>query len=235
MTAVLLSVIMMGAGGCNEVHFAAGQVHGIGAGITPEAVIAACTEPGEMKRVEQPLIFKENTATCRFGQDGNLERRDQYFQARSRKNKSVNLPTDAIVCQLDITSRGNQLHYDDMLFFAVNDLVLSGSHQVVVEKLETKGGYKNWNFEKNVAGMRVTLDRNNATYCAPGVSCDLPPHDVRGGFSLNIDTDAIAPLVVALERSPDLTFSLIAGGDNDNGDCYYSAFELDASFRYVVP
>lgn len=201
-----------------------------------EAIIKTCANPANYQYLDIPLVFGEHNDTCKFGLDGNGDRKDQFLQARFRKDISGTLPAGATFCDLTLSSASSSLQYDDMLFFTLNNLVLASSHRTIIDRLKPQStGHKLW-FFPDVVGSPVTLDNNNIRYCGPGVTCVLPPHDTEGAFSLQGKTTSKDSLGVALGGKPStLTFSLIAGGDNDDGDCFYTAFNLNAKVGYVNP
>ncbi|NRA65692.1 MAG: hypothetical protein HRU19_14480 [Pseudobacteriovorax sp.] len=172
---------------------------------------------------------------CGFGEGDNLEARDAYLQARTVESVTVDLPDNAVVCDVNINSQSSELQYDDFLFFTLNDTILVGSNDVLLQDFPYENQLYSWNWDE-VKGLPIA-QFDTAAYCLPDSNCIIPGHDSKGAFSLSFQSanENFAQIAVELFEKKQATFKLISTGDNDEGDCEHTDFNLDLNVEYVIP
>lgn len=195
----------------------------------PDQAYELCAQL-ERKQVVKTLNYPERQ-DCSWGQGGNLERLNEFMQARESQSRSVSLPKDAVLCSFNIQSKTNQIHYDDFLYFTMDEYVLVGSNGHFVEMLEKSNDLHVWNWD-SIKGKPWTQTQ---AYCVEGsTSCVVPPHDVPGALQVTMPELVTSKLAIKLLEQEQIDFSLIATGDNDNGDCFHTEVNLEVDMEYVV-
>lgn len=187
---------------------------------------------GTRKSVIQQVHFPE-MKNCRFGSNGNLNRRDRYLQARESQSAELRLPQGAQLCGLELRSEENRIQYDDFIILSLNDFVLLSSNQKMLNKLSgiEQGAYI-WDFNK-VRGTAV--DFNSPAYCLGGSTgnCSVPVTDTPGRFGVDIGSEALVGVADKIVDQTNLTLSLTATGDNDDEDCWHTAIDLEFTLFYA--
>lgn len=195
----------------------------------PVQIIEVCTVY-ERQTYQTVLNFPERQ-DCNWNQNGNGEKRNEYMQARESQTRSFGLPANAVLCELSLESTMNNLHYDDFLFFTMNDYVLIGSNSFFVNKFAKEGNLFVWDWAK-IYGMPW---QEQGPYCLAGSEhCEIPGHDMTGGVDVALDTGVLSELALKILKDEDVKFSLIATGDNDEEDCFHSELNLELSGEYIV-
>lgn len=171
---------------------------------------------------------------CSWNQNGNLDRKQGFIQAFEKADQLVSMPANSVVCELDLNSAPTaQLHYDDFLFFSVENHVIFGTNNEAAQKLAKKDEIFQWDFEK-VKGQAIN-NFEAAAYClAAGQRCQLPPHDQRGPVSIDLTAEETAPIAFQIaDGRTELKFTLAATGDNDDRDCYHTELDLNVNIKYL--
>lgn len=184
------------------------------------------------KILTQSILFPE-TKNCRFSQAGNLGRRDAHLQAMEAQLSKITLPVGAALCGLSLSSAQSTIQYDDFLILTLNGHVLLSSNQGLMQGLQKSSDQAYlWDFSR-IKGQAV--DFASPAYClgAQSSSCTVPVTDTPGQFSLQISPADLKPFAENILANREISFSLIATGDNDDEDCYHTAFSLDFALEYV--
>lgn len=190
------------------------------------------SKESELKQIETKLLYPERK-DCRFDQEPNLERRDAFIQAYESTDQTISLPNNGIICEMQIASQPQaRLHYDDFLFFTIEDQVIFGSNNRVANYLPRKEGVFQWDFE-SMKGQPIG-NFESPYHCLGGTeSCVLPPHDQAGPVDLSLRTADIAPISFLVAGKSDVSAKLIATGDNDDEDCFHTELDLTVVIDYL--
>ena len=69
-------------------------------------------ESDNLLQFSEVISFPE-TDDCDWGKNGNLSEEEGYLQAIKTQSQSVNLPPNAVICDLSLKSLTTDWHYDD--------------------------------------------------------------------------------------------------------------------------
>ncbi|MBC7659333.1 MAG: hypothetical protein H7249_06455 [Chitinophagaceae bacterium] len=195
-----------------------------------EKLKAACTT-GTKKTMKQSVRFAE-TQKCNWNVDGNLGRLDAHLQAIQGQKASIELPANAQLCELGIGSVATTIQYDDFMILTMNNQVLlSSNKELLLGMTEDQDAAYVWDFTK-ARGRAVNFDA--PSYClGNGSICNIPVTDTQGSFQFSIDPSVLGKMAANNASSTKLDFALYATGDNDDRDCWHTAFTLDFTLNYV--
>ena len=180
--------------------------------------------------------FPKPNRTCDWEMDGNLEERNQYFQARIEQHRSLGLPAGAVICDAKFEFEKQDFLYDDHFILLFNKKVIASSYDFS-SKFD-RGNFNLLSYDwSKMAGMY--WDNSKETiFCPDGTSrpdfCNFPGHDKQGFIEFDFDPDFIKAIMS--EGIPqDHSFSMVSIGDNDGYDCEHSEVNFDVHLTYVVP
>ena len=195
-----------------------------------EKLKLACNS-GTKKTLKQSVHFPENQK-CNWGINGNLGRRDLYVQAIEGQKATIELPINAQLCDLGIGSAATTIQYDDFMILTLNNQVLLSSNKDLLIGLdESQDQAYVWDFSKP-RGKTINFDA--ASYCLGNSSlCNIPITDVQGSFQFSIDPTVLGKLASNSVNKKNLEFALYATGDDNDRDCWHTAFTLDFTLNYV--
>jgi hypothetical protein len=196
--------------------------------------LAICAE-GNYEVQTQRLNFNQRQE-CRFGQGGNLGRLSGFMQAREKQAITLTLPENTVLCGFDLASPAQDLHYDDYLFLNLNQRVLVASETGWADLLTVEGQrFKNWDWSKLKGQDHAPVETDalyGTPYCHGDEDCQVPMHDATGGFQYQLDFAAVdKALYEEISESREMNFSVVATGDNNDGDCDHSTFQLDLALK----
>ncbi len=179
--------------------------------------------------------FPKPRVTCDWSNNGNLERRDQYFQARIEKQKNLDLPPGAIICSAEFSFARQNFLYDDHFMLLFNHAIIASSYDFRGTFQQKKFGLLHYNWS-DMAGMY--WDNDKETIFCPKIdgavsNCKFPGHDERGIIELSYDSKFIQSLMSS-GLPENHNFKLVTIGDNDNEDCEHSDMSFDVNLRYIV-
>ncbi|MBC7532377.1 MAG: hypothetical protein H7318_12430 [Oligoflexus sp.] len=191
---------------------------------------AACMS-GVKKTMKQSIHFPE-VQHCTWSANGNLGRLDAHVQAIEGQKATIELPLNAQLCELGIGSVATTIQYDDFMLLTLNNQVLLSSNKDLLQGLQADQAQSfAWDFSK-VRGKAINFDA--APYCLGDASlCKVPVTDVQGSFQFSIDPSSLGKVAAASPNKKNLEFALFATGDNDDRDCWHTAFTLDFTLNYV--
>jgi hypothetical protein len=162
-----------------------------------------------------------------------LGKEDKHHQAIATTIQTVSASPGGTLCGLELSSTVDTLHYDDFLIFTLNDYLLIASHGAMVDSLEREGNVYKWDFAK-VRGQGDDFDQETEVYCLSQSegSCTVPGHDEEGPFKFDLASADVAQIAAQLQGSSQLAFGLSVTGDNDDGDCSHTEFDLSLTLKY---
>lgn len=207
-------------------------------GIADAEGLALACEGAEDDLVEEvvSIKFKENNV-CNWSENGNLDRRNQFVQARYKNSQKIEIPEGSVLCGIAVESKENvAMRYDDFLFFNIEERIMFSSNGLLTtpltQGLTERTDYINWDFEK-VKGLRIQ-NFNAPAYCLGGAGfCTIPATDTEGIISLSVPNKLLAPLAFELFGKPEIDLDLVATGDNDEEDCMHSALDLEVTLQLL--
>lgn len=212
-----------------------GTTVGGSAGPSPQTIadnvekLKATCGSGVKKTLKQSIHFPE-VQKCSWGTNGNLGRKDTYVQAIEGQKATIELPINAQLCELGIGSVATTIQYDDFMLLTLNNQVLLTSNKELLVGMQDDAAYA-WDFSK-IRGKQIDFDA--APYCLGDASlCKIPVTDVKGAFQFSIDPNSLGKLAANSVDKKKLDFALYATGDNDDRDCWHTAFTLDFTLNYV--
>lgn len=216
----------------------------LGALDTPEDVVDACQEYTP-ETVTLEVLFPAQEDACPWGRDDNAVPRDGVFTARIEETETLDLPEDAVICDLAFDFSGlvpdevQVMVYDDHFFFTFNDNVLASSYAPAVDALPTDGALRTWDWER-VVGMDYHAIGEGAPYCLGGETgggtCDIPATETPGPISLSFDEALVAELSLSAIQEGRYDFAFVTTGDDDpEKDCRHEAFGFTVEVPYLVP
>ncbi len=183
------------------------------------------------------LHFPEIAAgtTCSFGSNGNLSRRDGFIRAYFKQDQAIALPAGAKLCGFSIEPTSGAMHYDDEMFFLVENRVLMATKDYT-EYFPKDGIFSTFSWESLRNQVYNQFDQRGL-YCVGGADglseCQLPPTDTTGTIELSISGELSSSLATLLEEKDVLNFSWVTTGDNDDSDCRHTDIKLPLVMHYV--
>ena len=194
--------------------------------------------------ITQVVSFPAPSPGCDWGVDGNLEAENGFFQARLEQVDSLELPADAVICDVIFDfegingGEGTPMVYDDNFLFAFNNIVLAGSYAPIVDLLPHDELYATYDWAA-IAGTELIFDDNIPTYCLGEdvglAECQIPPPETNGIMSLSFDSSIANQLAFVAMTQERFDFSFITMGDNDETDCSHEDFEFEVEIPFITP
>ena len=183
-----------------------------------------------LKKLQKKLFFPARR-DCQWKENGNLGRDNGRMQARESQKLSLALPGKIVLCELSMKSAETNFEYDDSILLTLGQTILLHSTDALTAILPSSGGLYQWDWD-SLKGKQYNFE--GKPYCLGGESqCKIPTTETVGAVSLDFDTKALAPLAVKLLGTQSLDFTMIATGDNDDGDCRHTDITFDVSISYV--
>lgn len=181
-------------------------------------------DPAHVITQRQTITFEASNNTCSWGQGENLEAKNVFMQARNLQTKDLNLPEGAVLCDVNLSSN-QEFWFDDHFVLSWNDVAIATNVDFLLS--ENAGSLPIFDF-LNIRGDRWGQTKS---YClasgAPDAICEMPRHNVRDDFKLNLGAHAGAKLIEAVQDNASHALNLNIVGDNDNTDCKHSGLSID--------
>jgi hypothetical protein len=231
-----------------------GGSNGSGGNMPPpsvEEVLATCANSPRIQMVTE--VSFPSRRDCSWGTtsggavqlsaNGNLPIKNGWIRAREEQTVSINVPQGAILCSLELSSKTNQIHFDDFFSMRVDQYVVAASKVLANALIKDAGGHYTWDWPRirgdgsTGAGTQM---QDIGKYCGAG-DCLLPEHDTPGAFALNFSLEdnasqqntMNAALFAKLANKTKIDITATATGDNDDDDCFHSGGEFTAKIYYV--
>lgn len=203
---------------------------------TANADVDPC-QTAAVQHQKEVLHFPELAAgkTCSFASGENFSRKDGWIRAYLRQEQTIQLPTGARLCGFTIEPTTNSMHYDDEMFFLVEERVLMATKDYT-EYFPEDGLFRTFNWESLRNQVYNQFD-NRGLYCVGGADglseCHLPPTDTTGSIELSVSAELSANLAKLLQGQETLNFTWITTGDNDDSDCRHTNIKIPVVMHYV--
>lgn len=180
--------------------------------------------------------FPKPSQTCDWGKNGNLDKRNQYLQARIEQKRTLNLPSGAVICDAKFDFVQQDFLYDDHFMLTFNDSIIASSYNFSSRLDKGQLGLLQYDWTK-MAGM-FWENSHEEIFCPQipgfGASCSFPGHDQQGVINLQYDSQYIQA-IMSNGVPENHFFKMVSVGDNDTLDCEHSDVSFDVTVRYVVP
>ena len=204
-----------------------------------DSVITKCataTEP--LKEKKQLIEYKQRSSTCRFGTDGNLEKKQAFIRAYEANPGQLELPTGT-VCDVDIkslplaNSMSPLIRYDDFLILTLDAEIIFFSNASWMQLLDRNNGIFRWDFKK-IIDQEIGNKFEAGPYClVRGAGCQFPGHDKMGPVNFNLRTADIAPIVAKFAGRTTVPLVINVTGDNNDSDCIHTPLTLEVTLKYA--
>ncbi len=205
-----------------------------GGSVDLEVVVSSCAD---LQVIEQTVKvnFPDPQVTCKWGENGNLEKRDKFLQARIEQNFDLSIPENAVICGLNFYVSDQPYRYDDHFLMTFDDSVMASSYDFGY-LLSSEGGILQYDWAK-IAG-EVWDNSNEGVFClgaeTDGSTCAFPATDTQGVIDLNFNTGLIQKVMALNLGRSSHKLSFITIGDNDEWDCEHSDISFDVDISYVI-
>jgi hypothetical protein len=187
--------------------------------------------------------FPASNENCPWGLADNLEPQNGMFTARSEQRVQLDVPEDAILCDLVLDFGGanpgdvRHIVYDDHFFFDFDDIVMASSISAAVQKLPAPGTLPTWDWA-SIVGMDYHAVDQEQTFClgadAGDADCVIPGTEVEGELSLSWSADLVAQLSLSAIEQKRYEFAFVTTGDDDPAtDCRHEDFSFSVEVPYL--
>lgn len=201
--------------------------------IDVEEIKHSC-QSSPLKTSSITLTFPKPSQTCDWGVNGNLGKRDSYFQARIEQTKSLNLPEGSIICDAQFDFKEQDFLYDDHFILLFNKSIVASSYNF--EDQLNKGVNNLLEYDWSLIAGMDWVNNQEELYCPqiPGAhsACSFPGHDQEGQIKLSYDPLYVQS-IMASGLPSNHSFSMISIGDNDEMDCEHSEVQFTVQLKYV--
>lgn len=178
-----------------------------------------------------PLTFAPR-AGCAFSEDGNLEPRNEFIQARTDEARSISLTEAETVCGVTLASDGEAVSFDDHLSILVDDVVVvGGGSGIPLDEHPFVNGLPRFDWE--VLRGRPFGPRFGEYECLGDGQCRVPNTEEVGPLDIDIDARVMGAIAEDLDLSAGFDVRILTFGDDDGGDCAHSALGLELEVRYL--
>lgn len=192
-------------------------------------VQSSCNTSNRQRRTIDYNFPKPNY-TCEWEQNGNLAKKNDFFQARIEQLRELALEPDVILCDVKFSFDTQQFLYDDHFLLTFNDAVIASSFDFS-NKLNSQYGLLRYDWSK-IAGMVWDKGREGV-YCANGGNCSFPQHDVAGTINMSYPSSLFQKLMAENLNRSTHELKFISIGDNDDKDCEHSNVDFSIEVEYV--
>ncbi|MGZ3721725.1 MAG: hypothetical protein ACXVA9_02265 [Bdellovibrionales bacterium] len=208
---------------------------------------------GSIKTLDQAIKFDDTkietgrTQVCDFGIGDNLPIRDGFMQARYEQSRVLNLPTNAVICDVTMTTAAQKFSYDDILFLTFNGEIMGSDNKTSILgnlKPNTTAQLSNGKlvplYKYDWLSLRGAAFANVADdYCAGaaegGATCMWPVTEKTGDIVFKYNPELLIAIGL-LAPANQQTFGFVMTGDNDLlSDCYHSELNFAVNVKYYVP
>ncbi len=193
---------------------------------------------GRISQYKTDIVFDNNGKTCAWEMNGNLSKFDTIVRARTENYKTVSVPSDATVCNVQLNhSDVSDFRYDDNIIMTLNDRILTSTTNFSQHFSYDSGLYKyEWG---RLIGKPAQNNASDSTpdkqYCAGRseglANCLFPQTETTGRIQLDFH-EALIQRVLALTTPKTLKLGVITTGDNDDTDCLHTPIKLSVDVEY---
>ena len=212
-------------------------------GVNDAEDVRELCEEGEPETLTLTVEFPALRGGCPWGEDGNLDPDQGVVTARIEQVSSLELPEDAVVCDVVFDfeglngGSGTPMFYDDNFLFTFNDVVLAASYGPMVDEFtEEQGLYRRYEWSA-LRGYGFEFDDRVPSYCLGEdedlASCSVPPPETDGALVLSFEPEIVQELAFRAVEEDRYDFTFITIGDNDDTDCAHERFLFEVAVPFV--
>ena len=220
-----------------------------------EEVKASCESArraGKLIQSNQQIGFADTrietgrAEICEFSQNGNLGTKNTRMQARYEQQQKLQLPNNAVICDLDMQTDLQRFQYDDVFVFNYNNFVLATNNKTALMdttppegKLSLGAGTEVPVYKYDWLKLRgAGFDNVADDFCLGDdqnlANCSWPITEQSGNIVFSFDQKILIALGLTA-TSNNQTFSFVITGDNDlEKDCYHEELSFDMNVTYYV-
>lgn len=205
----------------------------------------------QLRTSNQKIVFDDTriesgrSNVCLFEVGNNLAMRDTRMQARYEQYRTLNLPANAVVCDLNMTTPLQRFRYDDVFVFTYNNRVLATNNRSALFQSRPEATLQVMNagnvpvYNYDWLSLRTRAFQNVADdYCLGAsqgaASCRWPVTEQNGNIQFDFDQQLLIALGL-VAPSNNQQFGFIITGDNDPSlDCYHERLEFDMTVEYYL-
>lgn len=202
--------------------------------LTSDDVITLCEKGAKQPLTEQINFPRTVPGSCPWGENDNLLAMNAHSTARVEQTSELKLPTNAVICSLDISTADNQNNkYDDQFLIHLNQKLLVSSSKIIIQPLTESDGFYEYDWKK-LRGHNWNIGAGGK-YCLDMSRCTIPKTESVGPLSFAIPTSAAAKLSALIHNQQNATFTMVTvGDDNRDTDCFHRKLLLNVTGTYVI-
>jgi hypothetical protein len=183
---------------------------------------------------------------CEFSTNGNLGIYNGRMQARYEQQQKLQLPDNAVICDLDMKTDLQRFKYDDVFVFNYNNFVLATNNKTALltttppeTKLLLGAGAEVPVYKYDWLKLRgAGFDNVADDFCLGDdqnlASCSWPITERTGNITFSFDQKILIALGLTA-KSSNQTFSFVITGDNDLAiDCYHEQLSFEMNVAYYI-
>lgn len=222
---------------------------------TVDQAIKNCMDASIQNRLvttDQIVLFEDTkvetgrTQVCEFGKGDNLDIKDGELRARYEQIRALNLPTNAIICDIEMATPLQKFRYDDIFFLTFNNRILAtNSKSEMFMRLAPEFSVRLSNnkdvlvYQYEWLKMRTAPFSNVANdYCLgkdeSGLRCEWPITEQSGNLIFAFSPELL--IAIGLKgTATNQKFGFIITGDNDRDiDCYHEKLSFTMKVKYYL-
>jgi hypothetical protein len=205
----------------------------------------------KLKKLKQQITFDDTkvesgrSQVCSFNSGSNLEMKNEFMQARYEQSRSLNLPANAVICDLKMSTPLQQFKYDDVFIFTFNNRILATNNKTALVQnqperdleIMSRGRVPIYKYDwLNFRALRFLNVADD--YCLGAsqgtASCQWPITEQNGQIHFDFDQQLLIALGL-LSSTDRQEFSFIITGDNDPSlDCYHERLDFEMNVDYYL-
>lgn len=183
-----------------------------------------------LNQQKKSLEFPAQSSGCKWSKDGNLDKRDGFFQARLEQILDLDLNSDQSICELKLSSHQASLRFDDEMLLMFNDRILLMS-QNNFDLFNEDSGLKVYDWSRLVGKWH----RQVGFGCWGAKICDVPKTEKTGRLLLELNQEAVIKINEIREKQKKQVLKLVVTGDNDSeSDCRHSGLQIELELKIAT-
>jgi len=227
-----------------------------------QSQIRACNEAlaaGKIQTLNQDVVFDDSemeanrTVTCPFAAKGtedalgNMDMAEGQLRARYEQERRLQVPANAILCDIKMTNDLQSFRYDDVFFLNFNGYILASNDKTAIrqriqpESIRTVRTNAQVNIYKyHWMSLRTARFENVADdFCLGNEvgygNCSWPVTEEDGNIKFSWDPEVFIRMSANVPANQQ-TFSFVTtGDDNPDIDCYHEKLKFSMSVKYFIP
>lgn len=183
---------------------------------------------------------------CEFGVGDNLSAKEGRMRARYEQSRSLIVPSNAIICDVEMSTQLQKFRYDDVFILTFNDRILATNNKTVLQQritpeslIEMSDSSKIPLYKYDWLKLRDGQFENRSDDYCLGMAqnksyCTWPVTERSGNIKFEFDPELLVNLGIKAAAS-NSRFGFIVTGDNDlNIDCAHETLEFSMEVKYYL-